>query len=75
VQEALLLSFGGIAFGVLATVGLQYAFAKWTTLTVSIDPSLVATIVVVGLISGMLGALYPGLRAARLDAVEALNYD
>ncbi|MBK8304506.1 MAG: ABC transporter permease [Chloracidobacterium sp.] len=75
VQEALLLSLGGIAFGVLATVGLQYAFAKWTTLTVAIDPSLVGTIVVVGLISGMIGALYPGLRAARLDAVEALNYD
>ena len=39
------------------------------------DPQVIATIVVVGLVSGSIGALYPGLRAARLDAVEALNYD
>lgn len=75
VQEALLLSLGGIVFGVLATMILKYVFAKWTTLTVAIDPKTVATIVVVGMISGTIGALYPGLRAARLDAVEALNYD
>ena len=74
-QEALLISIGGIIFGVLATVLLKFAFAKWTTLTVAIDPKTVGTIVVVGLISGTIGALYPGLRAARLDAVEALNYD
>ncbi|HEX3101658.1 MAG TPA: ABC transporter permease [Pyrinomonadaceae bacterium] len=75
VQEALLLSLGGVVFGVAATVVLKYVFAKWTTLTVSIDPKTVATIVVVGIISGIIGALYPGIRAARLDAVEALNYD
>ena len=74
-QEALLISIGGIIFGVLATVLLKFAFAKWTTLTIAIDPKTVVTIVIVGLISGTIGALYPGLRAARLDAVEALNYD
>ena len=74
-QEALLISSGGIIFGVLATVVLKYMFARWTTLTVSIDPKTVVTIIIVGLISGTIGALYPGLRAARLDAVEALNYD
>lgn len=75
VQEALLLSLGGIAFGVLATVVLKFALAKWTTLTVAIDLSIIGMIIVVGMFSGVVGALYPGLRAARLDAVEALNYD
>ncbi|CAN5526606.1 ABC transporter permease [soil metagenome] len=75
VQEALLLSIGGVIFGVSGTYLLKAALGKWTTLTVSVEPKIVLTIVVVGLASGIVGALYPGLRAARLDAVEALNYD
>ena len=75
VKEALLISLGGILFGVLATVGLKYILAKWTTLNVAIEPQIIVTIMIVGLISSILGALYPGLKAARLDAVEALNYD
>jgi putative ABC transport system permease protein len=75
VQEALFISFGGIVFGLSGTVLLKYALAQWTTLNVTIQFQTVATIFVVGLISGTLGALYPGLRAARLDAVDALNYE
>ena len=75
VQEAIFISIGGIVFGILATVILKYMLAQWTTLTVAIIPQTVLTIVFVGLLSGILGALYPGLRAARLDAVDALNYD
>lgn len=75
VQEALLISLGGVLFGVAATYLLKLALARWTTLTVAIDPQTVAMIVLVGLASGVVGALYPGVRAARLDAVEALNYD
>lgn len=75
VQEAILISVGGIIFGVAATYLLKLALGKWSTLTVAIEPQVVLTIVLVGLASGIIGALYPGLRAARLDAVEALNYD
>ena len=75
VQEALFISIGGIVFGVLATILLKYALSQYTTLTVAIIPQTVLTIVAVGLLSGVAGALYPGLRAARLDAVDALNYD
>jgi putative ABC transport system permease protein len=75
VQEAVLISFGGVVFGVLATYVLKIALTKWTTLTVAIDPKVVLSIVGIGIVSGMIGALYPGLRAARLDPVEALNYD
>jgi putative ABC transport system permease protein len=75
VQEALMISIGGVVFGILATLGLKYALAKWTTLTVVVESQIVITIIIVGILSGIIGALYPGLRAARLDAVEALNYD
>ncbi|MBK6723161.1 MAG: ABC transporter permease [Acidobacteria bacterium] len=75
VQEALLISLGGVIFGVLATFILKFALGKWTTLTVSVDPQLIGAIILIGMVSGVIGALYPGIRAARLDAVEALNYD
>lgn len=75
VQESILISVGGIILGVLSTVILKFALAKWTTLNVQIKYSLVFYIIIIGLLSGIIGALYPALRAARMDAVEALNYD
>ncbi len=75
VQEAIVISFGGVLFGIAATYVLKLILDNSTTLTVVVEPATVATIVIVGVVSGIVGALYPGLRAARLDAVEALNYE
>jgi len=75
VQEALMISIGGVLIGLIATVGLSYVLAKYTTLIVAIDPKIVVLILAIGVVSGIVGALYPGLKAARLDAVDALNYD
>lgn len=75
VKEALLISLCGILFGVGATYLLKFALAKWSTLVVSIDAILIFKILAVGVVSAVVGALYPGVRAARLDAVEALNYE
>lgn len=74
-QEALLISFCGIVSGILLTVVLRFLLARVTTLTVEISPLVLIVTFVAGLIGGALGALYPALRAARLDAVEALSYE
>ena len=75
VQEALMISLCGVFLGVVSTWILKLILAKWTTLNVQIEPQIVLSIVIVGILSGVVGALYPGLRAARLDAVEALSYE
>lgn len=74
-QEALLISFLGIVGGIVLTVIVRFLLTKITTLEVEISLPVLLITFVVGLIGGAIGGLYPALRAARLDAVEALSYE
>ena len=74
-QEALLLSFVGIVTGVILTFVLRFVLTSITTLNVEISPWTILLTTIVGLIGGALGGLYPAMRAARLDAVDALSYE
>ncbi len=75
VQEALLISFLGVTSGVILTFILKFFLTQFTTLQVQIEYKLIGLTLLVGLIGGAIGALYPALRAARMDAVEALSYE
>jgi len=74
-QEALLVTFFGVMAGILLTVIARFAVMRSTILIVEIEPKWVAISLVVGLIGGSIGALYPALRAARQDPVDALSYE
>lgn len=74
-QEALLITFCGIVGGILLTVILRLVLTRVTTLEVELSPLVWTITLIVGLGGGAVGALYPALRAARLDAVEALSYE
>ena len=74
-QEAILISVLGVFIGVLMTLLVRFFVMRSTTLTVDIEPTWIAVSLIVGLIGGSIGALYPALRAARQDAVEALSYE
>jgi putative ABC transport system permease protein len=74
-QEAIIVSVLGLVVGVLLTMLAQLIVTRTTSLMIEIEPRWVLVALVVGLLGGSLGALYPALRAARQDAVEALSYE
>lgn len=74
-QEAILVSVLGVLIGVLLTLLLRVTVMRSTSLIVDIETKWIAISLVVGLIGGSIGALYPALRAARQDAVDALSYE
>ena len=74
-KEAILVSLFGVIVGVLLTLAARFAVMRVTSLTVEIEPRWIVISLLVGLLGGSIGALYPALRAARQDAVEALSYE
>ncbi|HEX7956716.1 MAG TPA: ABC transporter permease [Pyrinomonadaceae bacterium] len=74
-QEALAVSVLGVLLGVVLTFAARFVVMRATTLTVDIEPRWMLISLVIGLLGGTLGALYPALRAARQDPVEALSYE
>ena len=74
-KEAILVSLLGVTVGILLTLLVRFAVMRTTSLTVEIEPKWIIIAFAVGLIGGTIGALYPALRAARQDAVEALAYE
>jgi putative ABC transport system permease protein len=74
-QEAIIVSVLGVVVGVLLTMLARFIVMRTTSLTIEIEPRWVLIALAVGLLGGTIGALYPALRAARQDAVEALSYE
>jgi len=74
-KEAILVSLIGVTTGILLTLLLRFAVMRTTSLVVEIEPQWIMVAFGVGLVGGTIGALYPALRAARQDAVEALGYE
>jgi putative ABC transport system permease protein len=74
-QEAILVSLLGVTVGVVFTFVARLGVMRMTTLVVEIEPRWIAIAFLVGIVGGSIGALYPALRAARQDAVEALSYE
>lgn len=74
-QEAMIVSIVGVITGVVLALGARVLIERFTSLRVEVEPRWVAISLIVGLVGGTVGALYPAIRAARQDAVEALSYE
>jgi len=74
-QEAILVSVLGVFIGVVLMLLIRFFVMRSTTLVVDVEIKWIVISLVVGLIGGSVGALYPAMRAARQDAVDALSYE
>jgi putative ABC transport system permease protein len=74
-KEAILISFIGLAAGFVLSWALGFLIHHFYGLVFEYSWVWSFTAAVIGLGGGVLGALYPALRASNLDAVSALAYE
>jgi putative ABC transport system permease protein len=76
-RETVLLAIGGSVLGILLTYLTRFAIETLTpaTLIQAIVPEWWPIAAGIALTGAILGAIYPGIKAARQDAIEALAYE
>jgi putative ABC transport system permease protein len=74
-KEAVLISFFGLVIGFLISLVAGYLIHKTYGLVFEYSWTWALVAAAIGLVGGILGALYPAWRASNLDAVNALAYD
>ena len=75
VKEAVLISVIGVAAGFALSFLAGYLIQRVYALPFEYSWAWGLTAAAIGLLGGALGALYPAVRAANLDAVSALSYE
>ena len=75
-RETLLIAIGGILLGIavscMARVVLHHRFQ---TLPILITPEWLTRAAIIAIIGSLLGAVYPALKAAQKDPIDALAYE
>ncbi|MCU1336475.1 MAG: hypothetical protein JWO19_2056 [Bryobacterales bacterium] len=75
-RETVVLALIGTVVGILMTYGTRALMAVFAPqMPQEIVPDWYLPVAAIALTGAIIGALYPGMRAARQDAIEALAYD
>ena len=75
-RETMLLAIVGTTLGVIATYVLKDVLrVRFPTLSFQVTGTWVANAIAIALGGALLGALYPALKAARKDPIDALSYE
>jgi putative ABC transport system permease protein len=74
-KEAIIISLIGLVAGFAVSLVAGYFITKFYGLLFEYSWTWTLTAAAIGLLGGVLGALYPAWRASNLDAVNALAYE
>jgi len=74
-KEALLISLIGVVGGLLFSYLSAFLMARYLRLNIDLEARSLLLASLAGLLSGAVGALYPALRAASQDPIDALSYE
>jgi putative ABC transport system permease protein len=75
-RETVLISIGGIILGIAISYTAREALRhKFQTLPILITPEWLVRATIIAIIGSMLGAIYPALKAAQKDPIDALAYE
>jgi putative ABC transport system permease protein len=74
-KEAALISILGVALGFVFALLGKVALESSTKLIIDLQPKWLLISALIGVVSGVAGALYPAMRAANIDPIEALSYE
>jgi putative ABC transport system permease protein len=74
-KEAALISALGVTLGFLISVVAKFWIESNTRLKIDLGFRWLLISAAIGLFAGVVGAMYPAVRAAKLDPIEALSYE
>jgi putative ABC transport system permease protein len=74
-RETAILAFAGIIVGFAISFAARVAIQTRTTLPVDISARWLVRVVVIAFVGSLLGAIYPAVKAAQKDPIDALAYE
>jgi putative ABC transport system permease protein len=75
-RETVVLSLAGVVLGIVMAYGTRALLAQFApTMPQMIVPEWYPWVTLIAVGGSLVGAVYPGLKAAKQDAIEALAYD
>jgi putative ABC transport system permease protein len=74
-KEAVAISAIGVVAGIVVALIAAFGIERATTLRLEFHWTWILRAALIGLSAGVIGALYPALRAANQEAVKALSYE
>ena len=76
INESALICLSGVVVGIALAVGGRWFLPRvFPTLSVQLTQGWAVIASALGLVGGLLGSLYPAVKAARMDPVQALNFE